>query len=177
MDFRKPHEGSLGEDSPDQATPSQWADVAMARAVERLMAEFAYRVDFENGLTTADLFAPDGYYEVDGKRSTGRAAIHQAYVLRAARGPRTSRHMFTNVRAVRLPDGRFGSTAIMLLFARDGTGVHPAVPLSVGDVTDIYAFDTGSASTGNLLIQSRTLRTAFADANHLPVLPLGHETL
>lgn len=167
----------LGEGSPDQEVPNALAEIALARAVERLMAEFAYRVDFEGGLTTAELFSPDGYYEVDGKRSTGRAAIHQAYVLRAARGRRTSRHLFTNVRVVRLPGGKYGATAIMLLFARDGDGVHPAVPLSVADVSDVYALNTGTATDGLPLIESRTLRTMFADANESPVLPLGHETL
>lgn len=167
----------LDERSTDQEVPIRWGDIALAQAVERLMAEFAYRVDFEDGLTTAELFSPDGYYEVDGKRSTGRAAIHQAYVLRAARGRRTSRHLFTNVRVVRLPDGRYGATAIMLLFARDGDGVHPAVPLSVADVADIYAFDPASGAEGLPLIESRTLRTTFADENESPVLPLGHETL
>jgi SnoaL-like domain len=165
-------DGSPGEGSPDQAV-----EVRLAQAVERLMAEFAYRVDFEQGLTIAELFAPEGYYESDGKRSTGRAAIHQAYVRRAARGPRISRHLFTNVRVVRLPDKKYGATAIMLLFARDGDGVHPAVPLSVADVVDVYALDDKSVDNALPLIESRTLRTIFADENESPVLPLGHETL
>jgi hypothetical protein len=176
MNSRESHEGSLGEVFPDQDVRNRWADVTLAQAVERLMAEFAYRVDFEGGLTTAELFSPDGYYEVDGKRSTGRPAIHQAYVLRAARGPRTSRHLFTNVRVVRLPGGKYGATAIMLLFARDGNGVHPAAPLSVADVSDVYALTVGSTPNGLPLIESRTLRTMFADENQTPVLPLGHET-
>jgi hypothetical protein len=163
--------------SPDQVAPDRGAEAALAKAVERLMAEFAYRVDFEKGLMIAELFSPNGFYESDGKRSTGRDAIHQAYVRRAARGPRTSRHLFTNVRVVRLPGGKYGSTAIMLLFARDGEGLHPAVPLSVADVTDVYALDGASAEGGLPLIESRTLRTIFADENETPVLPLGHETL
>ena len=158
------------------ASSVQRAEVALVQAVDRLMAEFAYRVDFEQGLTIAELFAPDGYYESDGRRSTGRAAIHEAYVRRAARGPRTSRHLFTNVRLARLPDGKYGATAIMLLFARDGYGVHPAVPLSVADVSDVYALDGEPADGRVPLIESRTLRTVFADENEAPVLPLGHET-
>jgi len=160
----------------DEGSPGWDAEVARVQAVERLMAEFAYRIDFEQGLKIAELFAPNGYYELDGKRSTGRAAIHEAYVRRAARGPRTARHLFTNVRVVRLPGGKYGATAIMLLFARDGDGVHPAVPLSVSDVTDVYALDGQSAGDGLPLIESRTLRTVFADENNPQVLPLGHET-
>jgi hypothetical protein len=169
MVAHEPGDGSLVEGSADRAI-----DITLTQAVERLMAEFAYRVDFEQGLTIAQLFSPDGYYESDGKRSTGRAAIHEAYVRRAARGPRTARHLFTNVRVVRLPGEKYGATAIMLLFARDGLGVHPAVPLSVADVTDVYALNGKSPRLP--LIQSRTLRTVFADENATPVLPLGHET-
>jgi SnoaL-like domain len=176
MSSRKSDDDSLGEGSPDRAETNRGVKITLVQAVERLMAEFAYRIDFEQGFTIAELFSPDGYYESDGKRSTGRAAIHQAYVRRAARGPRTSRHLFTNVRVVRLPGEKYGATAIMLLFARDGEGLHPAVPLSVADVADVYALDGGSADNGLPLIESRTLRTIFADENESPVLPLGQET-
>ena len=64
----------------------------------------------------------------------------------------------------------------MLLFAHDGEGLHPAAPLSVADVADVYALHGGSADNGFPLIKSRTLRTIFADENKSPVLPLGHET-
>ena len=176
MVSRDSNDDSPGDGLLDRGAPDRTVMATLLQAVERLMAEFAYRIDFEQGFTIAELFSPDGYYESDGKRSTGRAAIHQAYVRRAARGPRTSRHLFTNVRVERLPDEKYGATAIMLLFARDGDGLHPAVPLSVADVTAVYASDGMSADSGLPRIASRTLRTIFADENESPVLPLGQET-
>ncbi len=139
--------------------------------IHQLVSEFAYRVDMLGGHSVEQLFAEDGYYEADGQRSTGRAAILRAYELRSARGPRTSRHLFTNLRLVWGGKSTYRATTIMLLFARDGDGVHTAEPLLVADVSDEYRV----TDDGELEIQSRRLTTVFADPEHKPILPLGHE--
>ena len=151
---------------------SEAVDGQTVQALSNLLVEFAYRVDFENGLTTAELFTSDGFYESEGQRSTGRAAIHEAYIKRAARGLRTSRHVFTNMRFRRLSDGRLAGKSIMLLFAEDGPPPHPARPLLVADVDDIYA-----ETSAGILIASRTLTTLFIDPGAQPVLPLGHDSI
>lgn len=143
----------------------------VVRQIDQLVAEFAYRVDFLGGLTVAELFVEDGFYESDGQRSTGRVAIAAAYELRAARGPRTSRHLFTNLRVLEGEDSAYSGTSIMLLFAHDGNGPHPAEPLLVADVEDVYS----AREDGRLKILSRRLTTVFVDPLSEPVLPLGHE--
>jgi hypothetical protein len=144
---------------------------SIVQSITQLIAEFAFRVDQHGGLTVADMFDENGYYESDGKRSTGRAAIRAAYEQRAARGPRTSRHLFTNLRIFGGNDGNYKGTSIMLLFARDGHGVHPASPILVADVEDEYRFN----SQGEPEIVSRRLTTVFVDPQSRPVLPLGED--
>jgi hypothetical protein len=146
-------------------------DPATLLALTDLLVEFAYSVDFDNGMSTAELFTEDGYYESDGQRSTGRAAIHQAYVSRAARGIRTSRHVFTNMRFRRDGHGRLVGRSIMLLFAQDGPAPHPAEPLLVADVDDVYEFHAGQPR-----IAARSLRTVFIRPGATPVLPLGQNS-
>lgn len=139
--------------------------------VQQLVSEFAYRVDMLRGKTVEELFTKDGFYEADGKRSTGRDAIRRAYELRSARGPRTSRHLFTNMRLIDSDSDSLRATLIMLLFARDGEGIFAAEPLLVSDVADEYAIGLD----GNLMIRSRRLTTVFVDPSLKPILPLGHE--
>lgn len=143
----------------------------LAQSITQLIAEFAYRIDMHGGLTVAELFTEGGYYESDGQRSTGRSAIRAAYEMRAARGPRTSRHLFTNLRFFSDGAGAIRGTSIMLLFARDGDGVHPAQPILVADVDDEYAL----SDDGRPEIRSRTLTTVFVDPIVKPFLPLGQE--
>jgi len=142
-----------------------------AQLIGQLVAEFAYRVDVLGGVTVAEMFCEDGYYESDGQRSTGRAAIRAAYELRADRGPRTSRHLFTNLRIFHDDGGGFRGTSIMLLFAHDGNGVHPAQPILVADVDDEYVL----SEAGEPEIRSRRLTTVFVDPVNKPVFPFGHK--
>lgn len=137
-------------------------------AINQLVSDFAYSIDMENGERTAELFTEDGWYESDNRRSTGREAIREAYRRRAARGPRTSRHIFTNLRIERLDESAYRGTALLLLFAEDGYPPARAHPLLVADVHDIYLI---SGSTARL--RSRRLDSIFAAESSVPVLPLG----
>lgn len=139
-------------------------------AIHQLISEFAYSIDIENGARTAEFFTEQGWYESDSRRSTGREAIRQAYERRAARGVRTSRHIFTNVRVERVRDSTYRGNSILLLFAEDGHPPLLPIPLLVADVVDEYVFDGNSA-----LIRSRQLRSIFRSDSHDPVLPLGED--
>lgn len=137
-------------------------------AIHSLIAEFAYRIDFDNGMSVPELFRPDGYYESDGVRSTGPEAIRAAYVKRASFGPRTARHIFTNIRLSQCGADEYAGSSIMLLFAESGTPPLPAIPLLVSDVTDRYQWVDGRP-----YMKSRALATVFVRPDASPVLPLG----
>lgn len=136
-------------------------------ALHDLAHEFAYRVDFGLAETIADLFTEDGWYGWGGKRSVGREAIRDTYRQRAARGIRTSRHLSTNLRVSLLSDNLAHGHSIWLIFAEDGPPPHPAVPLLVADVNDVYV-----CQDGQWLFQSRELQDVFVAPDRKPVLPL-----
>lgn len=137
-------------------------------AIHQLVSDFAYSIDMENGERTAELFTEDGWYESDNQRSTGRDAIRKAYRRRAERGPRTSRHIFTNLRIERVDEHAYRGTALLLLFAEDGYPPAPAHPLLVADVEDVYVVDGPTAR-----LRSRRLDSIFAADSRGTVLPLG----
>ena len=139
-------------------------------AIHQLVAEFAYTVDIGNGADTPELFTEDGWYETDTGQSTGRAAIRRAYERRAARGPRTARHIFTNLQIFRDEDGSYRGLWILLLFGADGVPPFDPDPILVADVEDVYAFDGETA-----LLRSRRLRSVFERSSSAPVLPLGED--
>ena len=108
-------------------------------AIEELNAEFAYLIDHDQSERVADLFTIDGSYgRATGERSVGRDAIRGAYAARKTKGPRTARHIFTNLRLQFESSDRASGTCIMTLFAEDGAPPHVAEPFLVADYDDIY---------------------------------------
>jgi len=142
---------------------------AIRAALDELVVEFAYRVDRGPVGSAADLFAPDGWYgQGPGRRSTGRENIREAYRLRAAAGPRTARHIMTNLRFQEIDATHWSGQSIMLIFAENGTPPLPAQPLLVADVDDVFV-----QLDGRWMIQSRQLTDIFADPARTTVLPLS----
>lgn len=137
-------------------------------ALDQLVNEFAYLVDFGPSETIADLFVEDGWYGWGDKRSVGREAIRNTYRARAARGLRTSRHLNTNQRLTMAGDNEARGQSIWLIFAEDGPPPHPAVPLLVADVHDVYVHQDG-----RWLFQSRQLDDVFVAPDRKAVLPLS----
>ena len=106
-------------------------------AVAELHAEFADRLDRHRGERVHELFATDGQYVVDGVPLQGADAIRQAYQERAARGPRTTRHLFINLRIDSLGDAECRCSTVMLLYGADGVPPLPLTePLLLADVFD-----------------------------------------
>jgi SnoaL-like protein len=134
-------------------------DGALIRAeIETLNVEFWYRVDHRNGEGVADLFCEDGVYSVTGGRNAGRAAIAASYVARAARGPRVSRHVHSNLRLTVESPTRATGVSMLTLWARDGEAPLALVlPVSVSDVHDTYVRDAG----GDWRIEHRHITPAF----------------
>jgi hypothetical protein len=139
-------------------------------AIEELNAEFAYLIDHEQSERVADLFTLDGSYgRSTGERSVGRDAIRAAYAVRKERGPRTARHIFTNLRLQFKSSDRAVGTCIMTLFAEDGVPPHVAEPFLVADYNDIYVLQEDSWRYA-----SRTITWLFMRRDgKISPLPLG----
>jgi hypothetical protein len=137
--------------------------------LEALNVEFWYRVDHLNGAGVDELFTEDGAYSVAGGRNAGREAIAESYVLRAARGPRVSRHVHSNLRVAIESPSRAHGTSILTLWARDGEApLDLTLPVSVSDVDDDYVL----GDDGVWRIEHRHLTTVFQGPEK-GVLPFG----
>jgi hypothetical protein len=144
----------------------------MARLeIDELNAEFAYLIDNNRSAEVADLFTPQGSYgRSSGERSVGREAIRAAYAGRAGRGPRTARHIFTNLRLTYRDDGLIEGKSILTLYAEDGVPPHVAEPFLVADYDDLYA----QGEDGRWRYESRTITWLFMQKDGLvSPLPLG----
>jgi SnoaL-like domain len=139
--------------------------------IEALSAEFAYLIDHDLSERVADLFTEQGSYGVqEGNRSVGRREIRAAYAARAARGLRTARHVFTNLRIVFEDADRVRATSILTLFADDGAPPRPAEVNIVADYEDVIVREPAGAWR----YESRTIVTKFVHPGGKPtVLPLG----
>lgn len=139
--------------------------------IEALNVEFAYLIDHGRSLEVADLFTPDGSYgRSTGERSVGREAIRAAYAGRAEQGPRTARHVFSNLRLTFNGLDEVAGQSILTLYAADGLPPHPAEVFLVADYDDLYR----RGADGRWLFHSRTITWLFVakDGKRSP-LPLG----
>jgi hypothetical protein len=138
--------------------------------IEALNAEFAYLIDHDLSDQVADLFTETGSYgRGTGERSTGRVALRDAYASRAARGARTARHVFTNLRLIYESATRVHGTTLLVLFAEDGPPPHPAQVNLVSEYEDIYQ----RGEDGEWRYASRTVTNLFRQHDKPLVLPLG----
>jgi hypothetical protein len=139
--------------------------------LEELNAEFAYLIDNERSAEVAELFTETGSYgRSTGERSVGREAIRAAYAGRKAKGPRTARHIFTNLRLTYESDTRVTGKSILTLFAEDGTPPHVAEVFLVADYDDVYVREPG----GPWRFDSRTIAWLFMQKDgKVSPLPLG----
>ncbi|HMK11489.1 MAG TPA: nuclear transport factor 2 family protein, partial [Acidimicrobiales bacterium] len=138
-------------------------------AIEELTIEFWYRVDHCNGQGVADLFCEDGVYSVANGQNAGRAAIAESYRQRAARGPRLSRHVQTNLRVTFASATEAQGMSILTLWADDEVApLGLKMPISVTDVQDEYEKE----GDGVWRIRHRHLAQVFL-GDRPGVLPMG----
>lgn len=110
-------------------------------AIEDLIVEFAWRIDHDNGYGAEDLFTEDGVYAMGPAVLSGRAEIVEFYRRRRAAGPRTSRHLFTNLRFHSIGDDRAEATCVLSLHGADGQPPHPLSPVLIADYHDQYSWN------------------------------------
>jgi len=135
-------------------------DIELIRAsVTDLLTAYWYDVDHTAGANAHTFFTEDGVLTFDKATHRGRDAIAQMYRERAARGPRTSRHIVTNVHVTAAASGLVHVDSILCLFAHDGPAPQPTVlPAAVADVSDDLA-----RVDGRVLISRRKVTTIFID--------------
>jgi ketosteroid isomerase-like protein len=110
-------------------------------ALEDLNTAFAHHLDHGEIDALIDLFTADALYTHGDRVSRGRAEIERLFRDRAAKGPRTSRHLLSGLRlAIESATAATGSS-VCLSFAADGLPPKPAKPFLVADFEDRYRRD------------------------------------
>ncbi|MGW4912731.1 nuclear transport factor 2 family protein [Streptomyces sp. NPDC004270] len=130
--------------------------------IEALIAEFAWRIDHEEGRGVAELFTTTGVYALGGVGElNGRDQIAAFYDWRRSGGPRTSRHLFTNLHleTLDLDAGRARGTCVLSLNAAHGEGPHPLSPVMIADYADEYQ----RAENGEWLFARRDVSVVFGE--------------
>lgn len=101
------------------------------------MIDYWYEVDLKGGAGVSEMYVEDGVFNGGGKPLVGRAAIEEFYAWRQHRGHRTSRHVIANFRAEFADETHATTHCVMMLYAADGTPVHPtAPPIIITDLID-----------------------------------------
>lgn len=112
--------------------------LAIRLAIENLNAAFAHYLDHNEIESLVDLFTADALYTNGDRRSEGRTEIEALFRNRIAKGPRTSRHLYSGLKiAIESPTQARG-TSVCMSFAADGLPPLPAKPFLVADFVDHY---------------------------------------
>lgn len=132
-------------------------------AIEGLISEFSWRIDHGNGFGVEELFTADGVYALgSAAKANGRDEIAEFYRRRRAAGPRTSRHLFSNLHFTSVSDDRAEATCVLTLHAADGIPPLPLSPVMVADYRDEYVWD-GTA----WLFGRREIEVVFGAVPHV----------
>jgi hypothetical protein len=110
-------------------------------AIEDLNAAFTQHLDRGDIESLVDLFCFDALYTHGERESQGRDEIEALLRNRVAKGPRTSRHLYSGLRIeIESPSEATGAS-VCLSFAADGLPPLPAKPFLVADFIDRYRLE------------------------------------
>lgn len=115
------------------------------RACARLVVDYAHWVDFGDAERVADLFAPDGVWEVGESLFEGRDAVRDMLRSRQQMTERRSRHVCTNLAIDVLNADHATGLVYLSLYRHDfetaeaSEGLAPCgPPLAVGQYRDRF---------------------------------------
>jgi hypothetical protein len=128
-----------------------------------LVSALWFEIDHRNGAAAAGFFTADAELTFSRRTFRGTAEIDGVYRDRAARGPRVSRHLASNLHVLRREAGAVDAVSALVLFARDGEPPVPStVPVLVADVFDRFVRPGApDRAPHGWLIASRRIESRF----------------
>ena len=133
----------------------------------QLVTALWYDIDHHDGVHASSYFTADAELRFDNATFRGTAAIDDVYVTRAARGPRVSRHVVTNLHVIDADEVSARAVSTLILYAEDGTAPRPTTtPALVADVLDTF-----ERLDGRWLIRSRHIQHLFIAAATVLAVP------
>jgi len=131
--------------------------VRLTHHLTAVLTAIWFEIDHGDGSGVSAHFTPDATLTVLAHTVCGRPQIDELYASRAARGPRVSRHLVTNVHLSAATDTMAETVSSLCLFAEDGDAPRPiTTPAMVADVVDRFEH-----RAGRWFISSRHIRAVF----------------
>jgi len=129
--------------------------------IEALIYEHAWVIDHHCSETLADLYVESGQLTGIGMSHIGREALKRYGAARAKMTDRNARHMYSNLRLVRLEKNRIQGNVTITLYRHDGPGGLPE-PNAVADAIDVYV----KCEDGLWRFSERRLELVFESEAH-----------
>ncbi|MFJ6724979.1 MULTISPECIES: nuclear transport factor 2 family protein [unclassified Streptomyces] len=147
--------------------------VLLRARLEALVVALWFEIDHGDGSAASGFFTPDAELTFSRRTFRGTAAIDGVYADRAARGPRVSRHLASNLHVLRHGPDAVEAVSVLVLHARDGVPPVPtAVPVLVADVYDRFVRVGGpDEASRRWLIASRRIENRFLAPGDVLAVP------
>lgn len=128
-----------------------------------LVTALWFDIDHSGGAAAAGFFTGDAELTFSRRTFRGTDEIKGVYRDRAARGPRVSRHLMSNLHVQHEQPGLVEAVSVLVLHAQDGVPPVPTtVPVLVADVFDRFVrVDQPDSEARRWLIASRRIENRF----------------
>jgi hypothetical protein len=138
-------------------------DARLHTELSMLVTALWYEIDHGDGSAASGFFTADAELTFSRRTFRGTDQIDSVYSARAARGPRVSRHLTSNLHVLRQQDDGVETVSALVLYAQDGTPPIPTtVPVLVADVFDRFTRSRDpDGQARRWLIASRRIENRF----------------
>jgi len=162
------HAGGVGGGA--SMTPDGSAAVRVLREeLIRVVVALWFEIDHHHGVAASAFFTADAELRFEDATFCGTAQIDDVYATRAARGPRVSRHVVTNLHVVEADDRSARAISTLILYADDGIPPLPVTtPALIADVHDTF-----ERHDGRYLIRSRHIEHLFIAPSTVLAVPVA----
>ena len=139
------------------------SDARLHTELSMLVTALWYEIDHGDGSTASGFFTADAELTFSRRTFRGTEQINGVYRDRAARGPRVSRHLMSNLHVLQQQVDTVETLSVLVLHAQDGTPPIPTtVPVLVADVFDRFVRSRGpDEQARRWLIASRRIENRF----------------
>ncbi|MEY9929639.1 hypothetical protein ABH926_004279 [Catenulispora sp. GP43] len=138
-----------------------------------LVTALWFEIDHGDGSAASNFFTADAELTFSRRAFRGTEEIDGVYRDRAARGPRVSRHLMSNLHVLRHDTDRVEAVSALVLHAQDGEPPVPTtVPVLVADVFDSFVRIGGpDAQNYRWLIAARRIDNRFLTPGDVLAVP------
>ncbi|WP_445256449.1 nuclear transport factor 2 family protein [Nocardioides aurantiacus] len=155
----------------DEHAPT--AHAGLLAELSAVLTALWFEIDHRDGAEASGFFTEEADLTFSRRTFHGRSEIDEVYRARAARGPRVSRHVVTNVHVRDLGPGHAESVSVLVLYAQDGEPpITTTTPVMIADVHDRFVAVPGEKDEPRRwMIASRRIDSCFLAPGDVLAVP------